>query len=122
VRRAEPQLTFEAVSQDYTPLEVAELHRGGQIQLIDVRQEHEHAAGRISGSRLIELGNLSLQADTIDRSRPVVFYCRSGGRSAMATDAFIQAGFDAHNMTGGMLEWDGAGLPLEPDGGHVAEP
>jgi rhodanese-related sulfurtransferase len=110
------------VSQDYTPLKVAELHRGGQIQLIDVRQAHEHEAGRISGSRLIELADLSQEAHTIDGSRPVVFYCRSGGRSAMATEAFIEAGFDAHNMTGGMLEWDAAGLPIEPDGGHVAEP
>ena len=102
--------------------EVAELLRDGQIQLIDVRQPHEHEAGRIAGARLIELGSLSAEAHTIDRSRPVVFYCRSGGRSAMATEAFVQAGFDAHNMTGGMLEWDAAGLPIEPDGGHVAEP
>jgi rhodanese-related sulfurtransferase len=109
------------VSQDYTPQQVADLHSGGQIQLIDVRQTHEHEAGRISGSRLIELGDLSQAAHTIDGSRPVVFYCRSGSRSAMATDAFVGAGFDAHNMAGGMLEWDAAGLPIEPDGGYVAD-
>ena len=40
----------------------------------------------------------------------------------MATAAFEQAGFDAHNMTGGLLEWHATGLPLEPPGGHVAEP
>src|SRR5262249_25648714 len=49
------------------------------------------------------------------------FYCRSGARSAMASDAFSQAGFDAHNMTGGLLDWDAAGLPLEPEDGYVAE-
>ena len=38
----------------------------------------------------------------------------------MAAEAFRQAGFDAHNMTGGLLDWAAAGLPLEPDGGHVA--
>ncbi|MGA2009237.1 MAG: rhodanese-like domain-containing protein [Solirubrobacteraceae bacterium] len=107
---------------DYTPREVSELLAAGEIQLIDVRQEHEHAAGRIAGGRLIELDRLSGEAETIDRSRPVVFYCRSGGRSAMATAAFEQAGFDAHNMTGGLLEWHATGLPLEPPGGHVAEP
>ena len=52
----------------------------------------------------------------------VVFYCRSGGRSAMATEAFTQAGYDAHNMAGGMLAWASAGLPIAPDGGIVAEP
>ena len=105
---------------DYSPREVSDKLRDGQVQLIDVRESDEHAAGRIAGSRLVELGTLSAQAETISRDQPVIFYCRSGGRSAMATEAFAQAGYDAHNMSGGLLEWDAAGLPLEPDGGHVA--
>jgi len=110
------------VDGDYTPRQVAELHARGEVQLIDVRQRHEHDAGRIAGGRLIELTDLAEQAQTIARERPVVLYCRSGSRSAMATAALRQAGFDAHNMTGGMLEWDAAGLPIEPDGGYVAAP
>jgi rhodanese-related sulfurtransferase len=109
------------MATDYTPQEVAELWAGGSIQLIDVRQAHEHEAGRIADTRLIELGSLGQEAGTLDPGRPVVFYCRSGARSAMATDAFTQAGFDAHNMAGGMLAWEAAGLPIEPDGGYVAE-
>jgi rhodanese-related sulfurtransferase len=66
------------------------------------------------------LSRLSSEAAAIDRDKPVVFYCRSGARSAMATQAFAEAGYDAHNMAGGLLSWDAAGLPLEPDGGHVA--
>ena len=108
------------MSEDYSPRQVAELLAAGPVQLIDVRQAEEHQAGRIAGSRLIELGELSGQADSIDRDTPVIFYCRSGARSAMATEAFAQAGYDAHNMTGGMLEWDAAGLEIEPpDGGYV---
>ena len=106
---------------DYTARQVADLLGQERIQLIDVRQLHEHEAGRISGSRLIELAELSSQAATIDRDRELVFYCRSGARSAMATEAFRQAGFDAHNMAGGLLDWEAAGLPLEPEGGHVAD-
>jgi len=105
---------------DYTPQQVADLHERGEIQLIDVRQPEEHEAGRIAGDRFIELAQLGAQVDTIDRDRPVVFYCRSGARSAMATEAFRDAGFDAHNMLGGLLQWDAAGLPLEPPGGYVA--
>jgi rhodanese-related sulfurtransferase len=105
---------------DYTPPEVAELHARGEIQLIDVRQPEEHEAGRIAGDRLIELGSLAVEVDSIDRDRPVVFYCRSGSRSAMATEAFRGAGFDAHNMAGGLLEWQAAGLPLDPPDGYVA--
>jgi rhodanese-related sulfurtransferase len=105
---------------DYTPGQVAALLRGGAIQLIDVRQPEEYGAGRIAGARLIELAQLSAKAKTIDPDRPVVFYCRSGSRSAMAAEAFIRAGFKAHNLAGGLLEWQAAGLPIEPDGGYVA--
>jgi rhodanese-related sulfurtransferase len=107
---------------DYTPAEVADLVLHGDVQLIDVRTPHEHEAGRIDGDRLIELTDLAQQAGTIDHDRPVIFYCRSGGRSAMATQALSQAGFDAHNMAGGMLAWAAAGLPMVPDGAEVIEP
>ncbi len=111
---------MEAVS-DYTPHQVFELLQDSEdIQLIDVRQPEEHEAGRIAGDRLVELSQLALAVDTIDRNRPVVFYCRSGSRSAMATEAFRGAGFDAHNMAGGLLEWASAGLALEPADGYVA--
>jgi rhodanese-related sulfurtransferase len=105
---------------NYTPQEVAELHARSEIQLIDVRQPEEHDAGRIAGDRLIELASLAAEVDRVDRARPVVFYCRSGSRSAMATEAFRGAGFDAHNMVGGLLDWQAAGLPLEPPDGYVA--
>ncbi len=109
------------MDSDYTPRQVAELLQSAEIQLIDVRQTHERDAGRIAGDRHIELAQLSNQAETIEPGVTVVFYCRSGARSAMATEAFRGAGFDAHNMVGGLLEWDAAGLPLEPDGGYVAD-
>ncbi len=106
---------------DYSPHEVAERLSRGEIQVVDVRHAHECEAGRIAGSRHIELAELGVRAAEIDRDSPVVFYCRSGARSAMATDAFRGAGFDAYNMAGGLLEWHAAGLPLEPAGGRVAE-
>jgi rhodanese-related sulfurtransferase len=107
---------------DYTPEQVSELLANSDIQLIDVREAHEHAAGRIAQGKHIELAELSSRAAEIDSDRPVVFYCRSGGRSAMATQAFVAAGYDAHNMDGGLLAWNGHGLPMEPPGAFVAEP
>jgi rhodanese-related sulfurtransferase len=105
---------------DYSPQEVAELHARGEIQLVDVREIDEHEAGRIAGDRLIVLGELSGRAEEIERDQPVVFYCRSGARSAMAAEAFAGAGFAAHNLAGGLLGWSAAGLPLEPADGRVA--
>ncbi len=115
-----PAATLHTVGADYTPHEVAERIADPHIQLIDVRETEEHAAGRIAGGRLIELGRLSDEATSIDRDRPVIFYCRSGARSAMAAQAFAQAGYDAHNMAGGLLQWAASGLPLEPEDGTVA--
>ncbi len=120
--RSNVAATLNPMDGDYTPREVAELLAQGELQLIDVRQRHEHEAGRIAGGRLIELADLPAHAHGIDRNRPVVLYCRSGARSAMATAALRQAGFQAHNMAGGMLDWDAAGLPIEPDDGYVADP
>jgi rhodanese-related sulfurtransferase len=110
------------MSDDYTPRQVAQLIAEGDAQLIDVRAAHEHEAGHIAGGRWIELVDLPAQAATIDPDRPVILYCRSGARSGMASAALSQAGFDAHNMLGGMLEWQEAGLPMEPANGFVAEP
>jgi len=103
------------------PQDVADLTRDPEVQLIDVREPHEHEAGRIAGSRLEPLGGLAAVADTIDPERPVVFYCRTGARSAMAAEAFAQAGYDARNLDGGLRAWEREGLPLEPEDGVVAQ-
>jgi rhodanese-related sulfurtransferase len=106
---------------DVDPARVAELHRDGAIQLIDVREDYEWEAGRVPGARHVELSEVTAAADTIDRDTPVVFYCRVGGRSTMVAGAFRRAGYDAYSMVGGMLAWEARGLPFEPEDGHVAE-
>jgi rhodanese-related sulfurtransferase len=91
-------------------------------QLIDVRELYEREAGHIEGSRHIALVDLSAQAATsIDRGRPVVFYCRVGGRSEMAAQALRASGFEAYTMTGGLMRWASEGRPLSPEGGSVAD-
>jgi rhodanese-related sulfurtransferase len=106
--------------QDLGPAEVADLKREG-AQLVDVRELDEREAGRIPGDTAhIELNDLGERAATLDRDRPLVFYCRTGSRSAMAAQAFAAAGFDAHNLDGGLKAWVAAGLPLDPPDGRVA--
>ena len=111
---------FDETDSELSPERVAELWARGGVQLVDVREPYEHEAGRIEGARHIQLERLASQAETIDRDRPVVFHCRLGARSGMATQAFRAAGYDAHNMTGGLQAWADAGLPLAPPGGYVA--
>jgi rhodanese-related sulfurtransferase len=91
------------------------------LQVIDVREPYERDAGHIQGTRHIELNKLSAEAASIDRDRPVVFYCRVGARSAMAAQALRASGFEAYTMQGGLLRWAHEDRPLSPQDGHVAE-
>ena len=105
---------------EVTPAQARELVDAG-AQLIDVRETYEYEAGRIAGARHIELERLAAQAETIDKDRPVIFQCRLGARSAMATQAFRAAGYDAWSMAGGIQRWADEGLPMEPEGATVAD-
>ena len=90
-------------------------------QLVDVRADHEWEMGRIEGATHLPLAELGERAGEIDRDRPVVLYCRGGNRSTMATEALVAEGYDAAKLSEGIVGWSEAGLPLEPEGGQVAE-
>ena len=109
-------------STGLSPEQAAEKIESGEAQLIDVRQDWEWEAGRIPGAVHIPLETLPTRAGEIDRERPVIFQCRTGARSAMATDAFRASGIEAFNLEGGLEAWVEKGLTVEPDGGGVALP
>ena len=90
-------------------------------QLVDVRADHEWEMGRIEGATHLPLAELAERTGEIDKDRPVVLYCRGGNRSTMATEALAAAGYDAAKLSEGIVGWAEAGLPLEPEGGQVAE-
>jgi len=102
------------------PAALAELIAAGDLQLVDVREPHEREAGYIEGSRHIEMARLTGEAASIERERPVYFYCRVGARSRMAAEAFGAAGFEAYSLDGGLVRWAEEGRPLSPEGGVVA--
>ena len=108
-------------AHELEPERVKEMLDRGEIELIDVREEHEWEAGRIAGAKHIELERVAGRADELPRERPIVFQCRLGARSAMVTEAFRASGWDAYNLTGGLLAWVERGLPIEPQGGKVAD-
>lgn len=112
---------FSETDFDLPPARVKEILEAGEAQLVDVREPYEWDAGRIGGAKHIELEHLAGRADELDKEKPVIFQCRMGRRSALATDAFRAVGFDAYNMQGGIQAWAEEGLPLEPEDGQVAE-
>ncbi len=113
--------SFSDTDFDLTPERAKELVESGEAQLVDVRENYEWEAGRIAGAVHIELERLPGNAAEIDKDKPVIFQCRLGRRSAFAVEAFRNGGYDAYNMSGGILAWAEAGLPLEPEGGTVAD-
>jgi rhodanese-related sulfurtransferase len=110
-----------AAETELAPERGAELVEAGAA-LIDVRRPYEYEGARLAGARNIEMNELTAAAGSIPRDRPVLFYCRGGNRSAMAAQAFREAGYEAYSLAGGIEAWAAAGQPLEPEGGEVRNP
>lgn len=94
-----PQISAQEVEQ--------RLQAGSVPFILDVREPSEYRGGHIPGSQLISLGTLGARLQDLPRDREIVVVCRSGARSASATQHLIQSGFQALNMAGGMLAWRG---------------
>lgn len=83
------------------------IESGVPVQLIDVREDEEVAAGMVPEAKHIVLGTLPERVDEIDATQPVHIICRSGRRSEMACEFLESQGIEAINVEGGMLNWDG---------------
>jgi rhodanese-related sulfurtransferase len=112
--------SLEHLQEDIGPAEAKQLVENGEADLIDVREPYEHEAGHIDGARHVQIPELTKAAQEIDPDRPIVFYCRTGARSSMATQAFRASGYQAFNLAGGLVAWTEQGLPIVPEGGTVA--
>jgi len=78
---------------------------GEDFQLIDVREDFEYEMSNLGGE-LIPLGGIMIEANKIDKNKPVIIMCRSGKRSAAAIMQLEQQGFtNLYNLQGGILAW-----------------
>jgi len=103
---------FENV-QDVEPTEVFE--NASQLTLIDVREQSEFNGdlGHIASATLIILHTIPDHLKSIPTDKPIVFVCRSGGRSAQACAFAQQQGLkNVYNMRGGMMLWNHFQLPI----------
>jgi len=90
--------------------------------LLDVREPEEWEAGHVPGAVHIPLGELGARYTELEQDRPLYVICRSGARSGRAAQALAGAGWDASNVSDGMVGWHAAGLPMTAGSGqpHVA--
>ena len=88
---------------------------GPTVQLVDVREPHEFAAGHLAGALSIPLGELERRLPELARDATVVFVCRSGARSARAVAIAAASGVArATHLAGGLIAWAAAIDPALP--------
>lgn len=83
------------------------LEAGETLNIIDVRELDEVKEGHIQNIIHIPLGELESRINELDHNKEYIMVCRSSARSGKAT-AYLEAnGYNAINMVGGMLAWEG---------------
>lgn len=82
------------------------------LVVLDVREDHEWAAGHIDGAIHIPLGQIPARVGELDPSVRTLVVCHLGGRSARATQWLHAQGHDVTNVEGGMEAWEHAGRPV----------
>ncbi len=89
------------------------IKKDSKLQLLDVREPHEHRTAHIEGVTLIPLADLPNRYGELDSSLPVLCICAGGVRSERAAQFLCGQGFEeVTNMLEGVKGWDSRGLPL----------
>ena len=116
-------LSVHSISQAVDPIvaqpvkiDAVEKQLDAGAQILDVRTKEEWNEGHLKGAKLVtvtEEGFLDKAKTALDSKQPVVVYCRSGRRSALAAEQLRAAGFTVHDMQGGITAWIEAGKPID---------
>ena len=104
-RKTVPSTTVEGLGEIIDPV------------LLDVREPDEWEAGHAPDAWFWPLGRLDGVRQELPLGQKIVCICRSGVRSAKATELLKSWGLDAMNLEGGMQAWAAAGRPVEKDDG-----
>jgi phage shock protein E len=78
-----------------------------KVLLLDVRTAEEFAAGHIPGAVLLPYDELAAKFREADKGRPIVVYCRSGRRSAIARETLLSMGYTNVSDFGAYTKWTG---------------
>lgn len=84
------------------------------LAILDVRTLEEYESGHIENAVLIPVTELEYRIDELDKQKDTLVYCKSGGRSATASQILVDNGFSSvYNMLGGITAWRNAGYWIE---------
>ena len=83
------------------------------VIIVDVRQPNETKSGVVPGAKLIPLSEIGSRMSELPIDKPLLTICQSSHRSPFAARKLAQAGYDVTNVSGGMMAWRKAGLPVK---------
>lgn len=98
--KAEVRLISAEEMQDILELE--------GVQLVDVRSPQEYEEDHIANSQNIDFRSPTFEDDIkkLDKTKPVILYCKSGKRSAKCVEKLKKAGFEKiYELEGGISKW-----------------
>lgn len=105
-----------------SPSDAKAMIDGGDAVVVDVRDSAEvEKSGKVPGALTISRGMLEFKADPetpyyepqLQKDKPVILYCASGGRSALAGKTLADFGYAEVFNLGAFKDWVEAGLPVE---------
>ncbi len=91
-------------------------------QILDVRTAGEFQSGHIANAlqaNWLDEKEFKNRTQHLDKTKTIFIYCQSGGRSASAQEALMQAGYQVVNLEGGMSNWKMQQMPVEGSGNGV---
>ena len=91
------------------------LHDNPSLQLVDIREDSEWAAGHAEGAVHIGKGVIErdIEEKIPDKNAEIILYCGGGFRSVLAADAIQKMGYtNVASMAGGWRDWKDAGAPI----------
>lgn len=99
---------------DVNASQAKEMIDSGEFFLLDVRTQEEYDEGHINGSILIPVEVIGSRLDELPEDMKILVYCRTGIRSAQASQVLVDNGFEqVYNMKGGINEWMNSGYEVE---------
>ena len=104
-----------------TPVEVYEIITNDEDYIIlDVRTQDEYNEGHLDKALLIPVDYMEKVVDELPKEKPIIVYCRSGGRSRKAAEILVENGFSKIYDMGGILGWQEEGFPVIIEEGAVS--
>ncbi len=98
---------------DVSVQQAKEMIDRGEVFILDVRTQEEYNESHINGSTLIPVQELDTRFKELPRDKKILVYCRTGSRSATASEILVNNGFtQVYNMQGGITEWKNAGYEV----------